>query len=231
MKSRRAVALYARTMKPMGTPALVAAIIGPVQSVLGWVIAGSLWPEYDPVRQTISDLAAPESPVNAIMSSFFVLGGTLTILLGIFGRTFATPGRVVLVIAGLCTYGLTIFPTPLVGYSIPHRIFAISSFALSAGWPLFTMRVRSDAPWIIRPAAAISMTVFQAVCAVWFLATWTLPDATNVGVWERAVATQQSLLMSLTVITVYVVEARARSRIARNNGNVNAIAVNPDKTT
>ena len=191
-------------MKPMGKAAIVAAVVGPIQSVAGWSIAGALWPAYDPIRQTISDLAAPESPVNVIMSSFFILGGTLTIIAGVWGRTFALPGRIVLIVAGLCTYGLTIFPTPLIGYSVPHRIFAIASFALSAGWPLFTMRKRPDAPWIIRPVAAISMTAFQAVCAVWFLATWTLPETTDVGVWERVVATQQSLLLSATVIVIAV---------------------------
>jgi hypothetical membrane protein len=191
-------------MKPMSRVAFIAAIIGPIQSVSGWLIAGTLWPEYDPIRQTISDLAATESPVNGVMSSFFILGGTLTIIAGIFGRTFAMPGRIVLVVAGLCTYGLTIFPTPLVGYSIPHRIFAISSFALSAGWPLFTMRIRRDAPWLLRPVAALTTTGIQAASAIWFLATWTLPDATNVGVWERVVATQQSLFLSLTVIVIYL---------------------------
>ena len=198
-------------MKPIERIAFVAALIGPVQSVSGWLIAGSLWPGYDPIRQTISDLAAPESPVHVIMSSFFVLGGTLTIIAGLFARTFSMPGRVALVLAGLCTYGLTIFPTPLIGYSIPHRIFAISSFVLSAGWPLLTMRIRRDAPWLIRPPMAIVMTVLQTVLAVWFLMTWTLPDATNVGFWERVVATEQSLLLSLTVIALYVTQSRQRT--------------------
>lgn len=195
-------------MKPIAKIAFVAALIGPIQSAAGWLIAGALWPEYDPVRQTISDLAAPESPVHVIMSSFFVLGGTLTIIAGVFARTFSMPGRVALVLAGLCTYGLTIFPTPLVGYSIPHRIFAISSFVLSAGWPLLTMRFRRDAPRIIRPSMAIVMTVAQTVLAVWFLMTWTLPDATNVGFWERVVATEQSLLLSGTIIALYLGQRR-----------------------
>jgi hypothetical membrane protein len=197
-------------MKPISRIAFVAAIIGPLQSVSGWLIAGALWPGYDPIRQTISDLAAPESPVNVIMSSFFVLGGTLTIIAGVYARTFALPGRVALVVAGLCTYGLTIFPTPLIGYSVPHRIFAISSFVLSAGWPLLTMRIRRDAPWLIRPPMAIVMTAFQTVLAVWFLMTWTLPDATNVGLWERVVATEQSLLLSITVIALYLMQSRRR---------------------
>ena len=83
-------------MKPIGKPAFIAAIIGPIQSVLGWVIAGALWAEYNPVTQTISDLAAPESPVNLIMSGFFVFGGVLTLIASIYARTLALPGRIAL---------------------------------------------------------------------------------------------------------------------------------------
>ena len=197
-------------MKPIGRPALIAALIGPVQSVLGWVIAGALWTGYDPVRQTISDLAANESPVKLIMSSFFVLGGTLTLIASIYARTLAMPGRVALFISAICTYGLTIFPTPLIGYSTMHRIFAITSFVLSAGWPLFAMRFRKDAPWILRPAASIIATVLQAALALWFLSTWTDPNATDVGVWERVVAVSQSLYVSIVIIVVYLRQRRSK---------------------
>ena len=197
-------------MKPIGRPALIAALIGPVQSVLGWVIAGALWTGYDPVRQTISDLAANESPVKLIMSSFFVLGGTLTLIASIYARTLAMPGRVALFISAICTYGLTIFPTPLIGYSTMHRIFAITSFVLSAGWPLFAMRFRKDAPWILRPAASIIATALQAALALWFLSTWTDPAATDVGVWERVVAVSQSLYVSIVIILVYLRQRRSQ---------------------
>ena len=198
-------------MKKIGTPAFVAAIIGPIQSVSGWLIAGSLWAGYDPISKTISDLAAPESPVNGIMSSFFVLGGVLTLIASIYARTLAMPGRVALFLSALCTFGLTIFPTPLVGYSIMHRIFAISSFVLSAGWPLFAMRKRKDAPWIIRPLASITATALQAALAFWFLSTWTDPNATDVGLWERVVAVSQSLYISIVVIVIYVSQRRAKN--------------------
>lgn len=191
-------------MKPIGKPAFIAAAIGPIQSVLGWVIAGLLWPGYDPVRQTISDLAANESPVNWIMSSFFVLGGTLTLVAAIYAKTLAMPGRVALFLSAICTYGLTIFPTPLVGYSLMHRIFAIASFVLSAGWPILAMRFRKDAPWIIRPAASIIGTVLQTALALWFLSSWTDSSATNVGVWERVVAVSQSIYVSAVIIYIYL---------------------------
>ena len=191
-------------MKSIGKPAFVAAIIGPIQSVLGWVIAGSLWPGYDPVKQTISDLAANESPVNWIMTSFFVFGGTLTLIASIYARTLALPGRVALFLSAICTYGLTIFPTPLIGYSLMHRIFAIASFVLSAGWPILAMRFRKDTPWVIKPAASIIGTTLQTALALWFLSTWTDPSATTVGVWERVVAVSQSLYISAVVIVIYL---------------------------
>lgn len=198
-------------MKPIAKIAFIAAIIGPIQSVLGWTIAGSLWPGYDPVKQTISDLAANESPVNWIMSSFFVLGGLLTLIAAIYARTLAMPGRVALFLSAICTFGLTVFPTPLVGYSLMHRVFAISSFVLSAGWPILAMRFRKDAPWVIRPLASLVGTALQTALALWFLSTWTDPSATNVGVWERVVAVSQSLYVSAVVVVIYLGDKRTNS--------------------
>lgn len=191
-------------MKPIGRPAFIAAIIGPIQSVLGWSIAGALWTGYDPVTKTISDLAAFESPVKWIMSSFFIFGGVLTLIASVSARTLALPGRIALFLSAIATFGLTIFPTPLVGYSLEHRIFAIASFALSAFWPILAMRFRKDAPWIIRPAASIIGTALQAALALWFLSTWTDPAATNVGVWERVVTVSQALYGSVVIVTIYI---------------------------
>lgn len=191
-------------MKPIAKPAFIAAVIGPIQSVLGWAIAGSLWSGYNPVTQTISDLAANESPVKWIMSSFFILGGLLTLIASVYARTLALPGRIALFISALCTFGLTIFPTPLIGYSLMHRIFAISSFVLSAGWPILAMRVRKDAPWIIRPVASIVGTTLQAALALWFLSNWTDPNAQAVGIWERVVAVSQALYVSIVIVTIYL---------------------------
>ena len=198
-------------MRLIEKPAVVAAIIGPIQSVLGWTIAGSLWAGYNPVKQTISDLAANESPVQWIMSSFFVLGGILTLIVAAYAKSFALPGRIALLVSAICTFGLTIFPTPLIGYSIWHRVFAISSFVLSAGWHLFAMRAASDAHWLLKPPAAIIGTGLQTALALWFLSTWTDPNATDVGVWERVVAISQSVYVSVVVIGVYLSQRKSEN--------------------
>lgn len=195
-------------MKPVAKIAFYAAIIGPIQSALGWIIAGSMWPGYDQARQTISELASPESPVKEIMSSFFVFGGILTLIVAIYARTLAMPGRIALFVSALCTFGLTIFPTPLIGYSTMHRVFAIASFAISAGWPLLAMRKSKDAPFAIRPLATIIGTSVQAALAIWFLSTWTDPAATNVGIWERVVAVSQAAYATWVVVSIYLSQQR-----------------------
>ena len=201
-------------MKQVSKVAVIAAIIGPFQSVLGWLISGALTPGYDPMRQTISELASTEAPTHILQSSFFVLGGTLTILGAIYARTLSMPGRIALFVSGLCTYGLTIFPTPLVGKSAMHLLFAITSFVLSAGWPLAAMRFRKDAPAIIRPTAAILQTAYQALVAIIFLIVWSDPQATNIGFWERVVTTSQSLQVTVVVLVIYAWQRKASANLS-----------------
>jgi hypothetical membrane protein len=187
-------------MKRIGLPALIASTIGPVQSILGWVISGSLWPGYDPIRRTISDLAADDSPVQAIQTSFFYLGATLTIVGAIYARALALPGRIVLLGAGLATYALAFFTTPSqVGHSDAHRIAATISFVLMSAWPLFSMRFDRRYAWVLRPVGAISATLVLTLISVWFLISWLDPNSGNVGLTERVIVTAQVVWLSITV--------------------------------
>lgn len=187
-------------MKRIGLPALIASTIGPVQSILGWVISGSLWPGYDPIRRTISDLAADDSPVQAIQTSFFYLGATLTIIGAIYARALALPGRIVLLGAGLATYALAFFTTPSqVGHSDAHRIAATISFVLMSAWPLFSMRFDRRYAWVLRPVGAVSATLVLTLISVWFLSSWLDPNSGNVGLTERVIVTAQVVWLSITV--------------------------------
>lgn len=184
--------------------ALYAAIIGPIQSALGWIIAGSLWPGFDQAKQTISELASPESPVKEIMSSFFVFGGCLTIIIAFYAKNLAMPARVAMFVSALCTFGLTIFPTPLIGHSVPHRVFAIASFAISAAWPLLALRLSKDAPFAVRPLATVIGTLAQATLAIWFLIVWADPATVNIGIWERVVAVSQAAYGTWVIVSIYL---------------------------
>lgn len=188
--------------------ALYAAIIGPIQSALGWIIAGSLWPGFDQAKQTISELASPESPVKEIMSSFFVFGAILTIIIAIDAKNLAIPARIALFVSAICTFGLTIFPTPLIGYSVEHRVFAIASFAISAAWPLLALRLPKDAPFAVRPLATAIGTFAQATLAIWFLIVWADPAAINIGIWERVVAVSQAAYGTWVIVSIYLWQSK-----------------------
>lgn len=198
-------------LKPIAPIAVWAAYVGPIQNVAGWAIAGLLWPGYDAVALTISDLASPESPVRWVMTAFFLLGSTLTLIAALFARTLALPGRIVLFIAAMCSYGLTAFPTPLNGASLTHRVFAIAFFAASASWQLFAMRFRKDAPWVLRPWAILSASAIQAAVAITFLVIWADPESTHIGVWERIVSFIQALYLSAVVLVCARIQRRADS--------------------
>ena len=191
-------------MNFVGRPALIAAIIGPIQAVLGWIVAGSLWPGYDHVTKTISDLAADDSPVKWVQSSFFLLGGTLSLIAAVWAPVLSMPGRITIFIAGLTTYGLTIFATPSQdSSSFWHRVFAIATFVLMSAWPLFSMRFDRRYPWIVRPAAAIVATLIFTVGSIAFLSVWTNPDQPMVGLWERVIAEAQVLYLSIVIFVAW----------------------------
>jgi hypothetical protein len=198
-------------MSNIAKPAVVAAIIGPIQNISGWLIAGTIastvhtqiWPGYDGVRQTISELASPESPVLLIMSAFFVLGGVLSLIAGVYARALAWPGRLAIFIGGLCMFGITIYPTPLIGYSVEHRVFAIVSFVLFSAWPLLSMRFSKSAPVLLRPLASILATVVFTAVSLWFLFTWTDPTAPLTGVLERLLSFIQTAWLSVVVLSAW----------------------------
>jgi hypothetical membrane protein len=178
---------------------LVLAVLGPVQSVVGWSLSAALWPGYDPIVQTISELASPESPVRYLQSSFFILGALIDIVVALRFTVIARPARVLIFLGGLATIGLTIYPTPLVGVSEPHRVFATISFVIFSVWPVFGMRFTREWPPIVRPLASIIGTLILGAIAFGFLAIWTNPEIQTAGLWERAVTTSQAIYPALVI--------------------------------
>ncbi len=200
-------------VQKIGGVAAIAAVIGPIQSIAGWTISGLIRGEnYDPIRQPISDLAALDSSVFWLQSAFFMFGASLWLIAAFSAKAFAWPGRAALLISAIATVGLTIFPTPSqTSSSELHRFFAILQFVLMTAFPLLAMRFKRDYHWLIRPPAAITATVIMTAIALWFLAVWVDPNATNVGFVERVITVAQTLYLSGVVLVIY----RWQSRNAR----------------
>jgi hypothetical membrane protein len=208
--------LALRATPGIGRLAMLAAMIGPVQAVLGWIISGALWPGFDHVRSTISDLAANDSPVKWVQSSFFVLGGTLSLIVAWQARSFAMPGRIVIFLSGLTTYGLTIFATPTQETSsVWHRVFAIATFILMSAWPLFSFRRADVVPWPLRPWGAIAAMIVFTVGSFAFLAVWRDPTQPAIGLWERVMAESQVVYLSLVIVLAWRFE-RSREAVVKS---------------
>jgi hypothetical membrane protein len=192
-------------MRNISLVPVISSTLAPIVLAAGWLIAEASWPEFDPIKKTISDLAADDAPTQVWMSSVFVFVGTMHLITGIFARSLAWPGRVTVILAGLGTYALTYFSTPSQdGYSWNHRYAAIGTFILMSAWPLFSMRFKADVAWPLRPLGAIAATAVLTALSLWFLSVWTNPDANFVGTAERAGAFLQPAYLSFVVWASYL---------------------------
>ena len=188
----------------IGRPAIVSACLAPVLLIGGTFIAGALWPGYDPVRQTISELAAGDAPTRVLMTVFFVLTGLCHLVTVAFARGIGIPGRVAFLVGALATLGVAAFPLPSVaGSSATHTAFATTGFIFLAAWPLLGMRVRADVPWLIRPVGSIVGSAILTVICVWFLIVWGPHSSPVVGLVERIAADAESLWPAVVAIALF----------------------------
>ena len=201
-------------MRQIGIWALVAAIVGPIQSILGWTISGALMPGYDPIAKTVSDLAADDSPVQLIQSSFFIFGSLLTLLVAWHAKAFSLPGRLALAAGGFAGFGFTFFSTPSQdSSSYWHVMFATFAFILFSAWPLLAMRFDKRYHWSMRPIGAIPATLIMALTTLWFLLTWLEPGQSIVGLSERVVGLMQVLWLSTVICLQWLHQRKAANVI------------------
>ena len=190
----------------VGRPAVVSAVLAPTVFIGGTLVAGLIWPSYDPVHQTISELAAGDAPTREFMTLIFLLTAACHVVTGAFLRDIGPAGRVALVLAGAATFAVALFPLPTVaGTSVAHRTSATAGFILLAIWPVLGMRVRRSHPWIVRPLGATLGTVALAMVCFWFLAVWASPNTGAIGVVERFAADTESLWPAVVVAVLLVV--------------------------
>jgi hypothetical membrane protein len=178
----------------IGRPAIVSSSLAPVLLIGGTFVAGALTPGYDPVRQTISELAAGDAPTRVLMTVFFVLTGLCHLVTVTFARGIGIAGRVAFLIGALATLGVAAFPLPSVaGSSATHTAFAMVGFIALAAWPILGMRLRADFPWLVRPFGSTLGTAILTALCVWFLIIWSSHSSPVVGLVERVAADAESL--------------------------------------
>jgi hypothetical membrane protein len=187
-----------------GRPAIYSAWLAPIFFIGGTIVAGLAWPSYDPVRQTISELAAGDAPTRVFMTTFFVLTGLCHLVTVTFARGIGIAGRVTFLIGALASLGVATFPLPSVaGHSATHNAFAIVGFVLLAAWPVLGMRLRPDFPWLVRPLGSVLGTVILTAFCVLFLVFWLSHSSPYIGLLERIAADAESIWPALVVTALF----------------------------
>ncbi|MEY4102615.1 MAG: hypothetical protein RIR88_749 [Actinomycetota bacterium] len=186
-------------------PGLVGAIAAPAISIFGQLIAMMTWPGYDPVAQTISELAAGDAPTQFWVELIFCGTGCGFLLTSLFTPAIAKPGRVLLFVGGLAFFGVAAFPleTMAASSSAGHKISAMIGFIALAAWPLVGMRRDARYPWALRPLASLAVTAVMAVCCFWFLGVWSNPELGYVGLTERLAAGLEAVWPLVVVLTLW----------------------------
>jgi hypothetical membrane protein len=175
--------------------ALLSACIAPVAMIGGWTLAAHLQHGFDPVRQTISSLAAHGARDRLVMTFALCLLGGCHLATAAGLRPAGVAGRCALALGGMATISVAAFPQPAVGSSTGHVVSATVGFIALACWPVFASRRTG---WLVlgRRASIVAAAVMIALL-LWFFVDLSGPDA---GLSERFLAGTQSLWPLAVVI-------------------------------
>jgi hypothetical membrane protein len=178
--------------------AAVAAGTAPVLLIGGFFIAASIQPaSYSPVRDTISELAAPGATDSWLMTSALA-GVGVCYLIAALGLNPARPaGRFMLVAGGTGTLLIATFRQPEHGYSVPHELAVIVAASACCIWPFFASHRLHRALLLTRGPSAAATGVLLG------LAAWYALDSRGAlrGLSERCAAAAMALWLPAVVIT------------------------------
>jgi hypothetical membrane protein len=165
--------------------AVASAAVAPFLLVGGWTLAAARQPPgYDPIRDTISSLAARGATDRWLMTAALFAVGACYVVTGAGLRPARGAGRIALIGGGVATAMVAAFPQPVRGNGVSHTIAATIAFTALAAWPVLAVRRRSGTP-VLSLAAAVSATVVM----VGFLAWFTLElHGSHRGIAERGAA-------------------------------------------
>ena len=175
--------------------ALVSAGIAPVALIGGWTWAGSTQPRgYDPLRDTISALAAHGATDRWIMTTGLVMLGACHLVTAA-GLPDAGPmARTLLAVGGGATIGVAALPQPSSGH-VPAAALGFVTLAL---WPAAS-RLR----W---RRSARGATLLLVATLAWL--TSELHGGSLLGLSERIVAGAEALCPLAVAFAVFISHSR-----------------------
>ncbi|MGV8977834.1 MAG: DUF998 domain-containing protein [Cellulomonas sp.] len=180
--------------------AVMSAILAPVGMIGGWTVAASLQPSFDPVRETISALAASNATAPAVMTAGLAVTGVAHMVTAAGLRPVPLAGRLMLGLGGLAT--AVVAMAPVDASPRGHGVAAAVGFVALSTWPAAAWSRRGIAA--LRPRRAVAATFGLVGLLVWFgleLQQVTSDAGATTGLAERAVAGAQALWPLVVVLT------------------------------
>lgn len=180
-------------MPPIPWWALLSSGAAPILLVGGWAAASAVQPAgFDPLSHTISALAAVGATDRWLMTAVFAGIGVCYFVTAYGLKRVRAAGRLTLLVGGLCSIAVAVFPEPGDGGTTPEHVVATGlGFATLAAWPCLAVEGGPAAPWPLRPAVSAGFTGLVLASAVWFLVA--LNCHGQAGVAERVVTGLQAL--------------------------------------
>jgi hypothetical membrane protein len=177
-----------------------AAAITPAALVGGWWLAGSVTRGYDPVRSSVSDLAAGDASSRWLMTAALVLTGLGYLVTAVGLRPADAAGRTVLAVGGIAVLLMAWIPNATVGRNaVGHMIVTYLAFITLTVWPAVIARNRPDAPLVLRPRFGQVVAITLGVLVLLTVAEIVTGGAT-LGLRERVLTTAQALVPLAVVL-------------------------------
>lgn len=158
----------------------------------GWQLAAARQAGgFDPVRQTISALAARGATDRWIMTTALVGVGVCHAITAAGLRSAAVAGRLLLATGGVATVLLAAFPQPVTGDSTGHVVVASIVLPTLSLWPALAARrgaTPGPAVWLVAAAGLLGILGWFGLELFGFFG-----DSPRIGLSERVLAGAQAL--------------------------------------
>jgi hypothetical membrane protein len=179
---------------------VAAAGASPVLLIGGFFVATAVQPaSYNPVRDTISELAGRGATDSWLMTSALTGVGVCYLLAASGLHPAGGPGRVLLACGGVATLLIALFRQPRYGYSLSHELAVIAAAVSCCTWPAFASHRRHPAP-LLRRTPSFAATVVLLGLAAWYALE---SHGALLGLAERCAAAAPPLWLFAVAVTTW----------------------------
>jgi hypothetical membrane protein len=177
---------------------VAAACVAPALLIGGFCVVAALQPSsYDPVRDTISELAAQGATDSWVMTSALAGVGFCFLLAALGLRSAGPVGRILLAGGGVAVLLIALFRQPHRGYSLPHELAVIVAGLTCCTWPVFAPHRRYPAPLLTRTPSLAAAGVSLGLAGWYSLES----HGALLGLAERCAASAPPLWLLAVAVT------------------------------